>query len=153
MKKTGRKTLNVEIKISNNITDPYAVIYTDKISDEIQKAIETLENQSNSVIPLKNKNEIFLNPVEEIVMIQLKNNKIIAYDKNNNYTSNKRLYGLEKTLGKNFYRISKPTIINIKEIDKIVLLVKGTIHIKMKNGLEATISRKYLPKFKKHLRL
>ncbi|WP_225369683.1 hypothetical protein [Methanobrevibacter arboriphilus] len=45
--------MKVEIKLSNEIKEPYAVIFTDKITDEIQKAIETLETQSSSLIILK----------------------------------------------------------------------------------------------------
>lgn len=145
--------MKVEIKLSNEIKEPYAIIFTDKITDEIQKTIETLENQSSSLIILKNKHKIFIKSIEEIFMVQSANNQVIVYDKNEKYTSNKRLYELEKILGENFFRISKSTIINIKEIDNVIPLFKGIMHVKMKNGLESNISRKYLPTFKKHIGL
>ncbi|OQD58983.1 transcriptional regulator [Methanobrevibacter arboriphilus JCM 13429 = DSM 1125] len=145
--------MKVEIKLSNEIKEPYAVIFTDKITDEIQKAIETLETQSSSLIILKNKDKIFIKSIEEIFMVQSANNQVIVYDENEKYASNKRLYELEKILGENFFRISKSTIINIKEIDNVIPLFKGVMHVKMKNGLESNISRKYLPKFKKYIGL
>lgn len=145
--------MKVELKISNEIKEPHAIIFTDKISDEIQKVVEILENQTNSLITLKNKDEIFVKNIEEIIMIQSENNKVTVYDNKKEYISNKRLYELEKILGENFFRISKSTIINMNEIDCVIPLFKGFMHIKMKNGLESKISRKYLPKFKKYIGL
>jgi len=145
--------LKVEIKLSNEIKEPYAIIFTDHISDEIRKAVEMLENQSNSLITLKKDNEFSVKSIKEVFMVQVEDNQVTVYDENEKYISNKRLYELEKILGKDFFRISKSTIINIKEIDCVNPLFKGIMYVKMKNGLETSISRKYLPNFKKNLGL
>lgn len=120
---------------------------------KLKKAVEILENQSNSLITLKKGDEISIKSINEVVMVRVEDNQVIVYDKNENYISNKRLYELEKILGKDFFRISKSTIINIKEVDCVIPLFKGIMNVKMENGLETTISRKYLQDFKKNLGL
>lgn len=145
--------MKVEINLSNEIKKPYAIIFTDHISDEIRKAIEVLENQSNSLITLKKGNEFYVKSIKEVFLVRVEDNQIIVYDENEKYISNKRLYELEKILGNDFFRISKSTIINIKEVDCVNTLFRGIMHVKMKNGLETSISRKYLPNFKKNLGL
>ena len=75
------------------------------------------------------------------------------YDKNCKYRSSKRLYELEKILGNDFIRISKSTIINLKEIDSVEPCFNGIMYIKLKNGTIDYISRKYLPNLKKYLGL
>ena len=69
---------------------------------KLKKAVEILENQSISLITLKKGDEISIKSIDEVFLARVENNQVIAYDKNENYISNKRLYELEKILDKIF---------------------------------------------------
>jgi DNA-binding LytR/AlgR family response regulator len=71
----------------------------------------------------------------------------------NEYLVKKPLYQVEETLGSDFVRISKTTIVNLKKIERVAPSLKGMMFIELKNGLKDNISRKYLPDFKQALDL
>ncbi len=125
--------MKVEIKLSKDIKEPHAIIFSDVLSDEIKNAVEVLENQSNSLISLKNGDKISVKSIRDLYMIHMEEGQVIVYDNDKKYTSNKRLYELEKILGKDFFRISKSTIINIKKIDSVNPLFRGIMNVKLKN--------------------
>ena len=58
---------------------------------------------------------------------------------------------MEKLLGSGFMRISKSTLINLKQINSVEPSFHGTMLVILKNGNKDYISRKYLPAFKKYL--
>ena len=77
----------------------------------------------------------------------------ILFGKCSKYRSRKRLYELEKQLGKQFMQISKSTLVNLSYLDSIEAGFNGTLLLKLKNGCKDYVSRKYLPEFKKYLGL
>lgn len=144
--------MKVEIKILNNAEAPYAVIYTSKLTEEIQNAIDILQNEEKSVITGTDSREtIAILEPSEIFMVRVEEQKIIIYSEKEKYKSSKRLYELENMLGNGFMKISKTTVINLKKIKCVEPSFKGMLYIVMKNGLKDYISRTYLPQFKKYL--
>lgn len=107
----------------------------------------------NSIITVKDGEKIVIISSKSVYMIRMENKQVIVYTKDEKYISNKRLYELKNALGNGFFRISKSTIVNIKKIDSIAPSFRGVMFIEMKNGCKDTISRKYLPEFKKYIGL
>lgn len=144
--------MKVEIKISDSTEIPYAVIYTSKLTEEIQNALNILQNDEKPVITATDSRETIavLEP-SEIFMVRVEEQKTIIYSENEKYKSSKRLYEIENMLGNGFMKISKTTIINLKKIKCVEPSFKGMFYIVMKNGLKDYISRTYLPQFKKYL--
>lgn len=66
-------------------------------------------------------------------------------------TSHSRLYELEHTLGNDFIRISKSAIVNLNAIDRIEPGFGGAMSVRMHDGSEEWISRRYLRAFKRTL--
>jgi len=142
--------VNVEIKISKDITEPYAVIYTNAITEEVQKIRSVLAFQS-PVIPVSDDEKIVVLEPDEIFIIRTENTEVIVYGKDTRFRSEKRLYELEDLLGNGFLRISKSTIVNLKKIDYVEPSFNGMMAIRLKNGGKDYISRKYLPQLKNYL--
>lgn len=142
--------MNVEIKVSADIKEPYAVIYTNAMTGEVQKFRSILEFQEQ-VITVRDGERIIVLAPEEVYMIRTENEDVVVYNKDRRYISDKRLYELEGLLGNGFLRISKSTIINLKMIDYVEPAFNGMMMILLKNGSKDYISRKYLPQFKQYL--
>ena len=146
----GGDKLKVELKISKEVKEPYAVIYSDSLTDEIASAVMYLENTGKIITGEDNGRIAVLQP-SEIYMVRVENERTVIYGENKKFLSPKRLYQLEQQLGNGFMKISKSTVINLSYIKCVEPSFKGMMSLVMKNGLKDWISRKYLPDFKKYL--
>ena len=142
--------MKIELKISENIIEPYAVIYASSISEEVQKIISAFEIPKNIIASDNNGTIIIINP-DDVYLVRVENSDTIIYCKNNQYLSKKRLYEISEQLGDGFMQISKSSIVNLKQLDCVEPFFNGMMNLKLKNGCSDYISRKYLPSFKKYL--
>ena len=150
------KSLRVECKISFEYKEPYAVIYTDKMTDSVARAVSALENENDDtcvLIGTKDRKTYFIKP-EEITLVRTEGRDVVCYDRKSiRYVLDKHLYELEGFLNSGFVRISKSAIVNISEIDHARASFNGTMEIVMKNGLNDYISRSFRKGFKERLGL
>ena len=144
--------MKVSVNISPDNTEPCAVIYTDHMTDEIQRIIDYLNAGEIPITAWHNDKMIILQP-EEIYMIRVENGETIIYSQAHKYRSRRRLYELNDQLGRKFMQISKSTLVNLSYMDSIEPGFSGTLLLKLKNGCKEYVSRKYLPEFKKYLGL
>ncbi|MBD5454520.1 MAG: LytTR family transcriptional regulator [Lachnospiraceae bacterium] len=144
--------MKVEIQISPDIEEPYAVIYSNQMTEEVQRVYDKIQSYSNVITAIDNEQIIILQP-SEIYMLRIENEQLVIYCQQKKYISNKRLYEMENLLGSKFMRISKSTIINLKKLSSVEPSFNGTMLVVLKNGDKDYISRKYLPAFKKYLGL
>ncbi|MHC1748221.1 MAG: LytTR family DNA-binding domain-containing protein [Cellulosilyticaceae bacterium] len=145
--------MNVEIKLLKDVTEPYAIIYTSELTEEINALAKSLENTNNGPFTVKNEDSYHVLSPEEIYMVRTEDQQVALYTANDRYTTQKRLYEVEAQLGKNFFRISKTTLVNLKQLQLVEPSFNGTMYLKLKNGCRDYISRKYLPDFKNYLGL
>ena len=145
--------MKVNVELSNTYQEPYAIIYTHQVTDEIQRIIEILGENETPITALQNEENIVVLQSDEIYMVRIENGDTIIYTQNQKYRSRKRLYELEKQLGQKFMQISKSTLIHLSYMESIEAGFNGTLLLKMKNGCQDYVSRTYLPKFKKYLGL
>lgn len=145
--------MKVEIKLTEQDHEPYAVIYAREITPAIRNAAMLLEQERPNVISVVDNERIIALQPEEIAMIRVENEKTSVYTKAKRYESSKRLYEFEETLGNGFMKISKSTIVNLKQIEYVEPSLGGLMLLVLKNGCKDHISRKYWPAFKKHLGL
>ena len=144
--------MKVSVNISPDNTEPCAVIYTDHMTDEIQRIIDYFNAGEIPITAWHNDKMIILQP-EEIYMIRVENGETIIYSQAHKYRSRRRLYELNDQLGRKFMQISKSTLVNLSYMDSIEPGFSGTLLFKLKNGCKEYVSRKYLPEFKKYLGL
>ncbi len=155
--------MKVQLFVSKDLEEPYAEIYTDVLTDNIQKAMVLLENEEtineeeemgdNSILAVKKGQDIVLLDVEDIFLIRVEDKQIKVYVEDKEYLIKKPLYQIEENLDSNFVRVSKTTIVNLRKIKRVAPSLKGMMFIELKNGLKDNISRKYLSDFKKALDL
>ncbi len=150
--RNGDDVLKVEIKISPDIIESYAVIYSNSLTEEIQNVMSLLDSSRSIITVMDNERIIVLQP-KEIFMVRVENEKTFIYCQSKRYFSNKRLYEFEAQLGKGFMRISKSTLINLKEISSVEPSTNGMMLLILRSGYKDYISRKYLPGFKRYLGL
>ena len=144
--------MKVEISISPDITEPYAVIHSNAITKQVENAVKALQSQDNVFRVNDNERIIILKP-EEIFMVRVENTQVIIYSKNKHFTTKKRLYEVSQTLGSGFMQISKSAIVNLKQIDCVEPTFKGMMQLIIKKGSNKSISSNYRPAFKKYLGL
>ena len=145
--------MKVNIDISAEYKEPFAVIHTDKVTDEIQRAVDMLGTNETPVTAFRNEEDIVVLKPDEIYMVRVEDGDTIIYGAKSRYRSRRRLYELLEQLGSKFMQISKTTLVNLSYMDSIEPGFSGTLLLKLKNGSKDYVSRKYLPEFKKYLGL
>ena len=145
--------MKVTVDISPEYKEPYAVIHTDKVTDEIQRMIDIFSINEAPITALQNEEDIIVLQPKEIYMIRIENGDTVIYGEKNKYRSRKRLYELGALLGAHFMQISKTTLINLSYMDHIEPGFSGTLLLKLRNGSSDYVSRTYLPALKKYLGL
>lgn len=149
----GESNMKVSVALSTEYKEPYAIIYTDRMTDEIQRVIDGFSLNESPVTALQNEKDIIILLPKEIYMVRVENGDTVIYGKDRSYRSRKRLYELEQQLGKQFMQISKSTLVNLFYMDSVESGFSGTLLLKLKNGCKDYVSRRYLPQFKKYLGL
>ena len=145
--------MKVSIDISAEYKEPFAVIHTDRVTDEIQRIIDILGTSETPITVLKNEEDIIVLQPKDVYMVRVEAGDTVIYGAKDRYRSRKRLYELASQLGNQFMQISKTTLINLSYMDSIEPGFSGTLLLKLKNGNKDYVSRKYLPEFKKYLGL
>ena len=126
--------MKVTVDISPEYKEPYAVIHTDKVTDEIQRMIDIFSINEAPITALQNEEDIIVLQPKEIYMIRVENGDTVIYGEKNKYRSRKRLYELGAQLGAQFMQISKSTLVNLSYLDSIEPGFGGTMLLKLKNG-------------------
>ena len=145
--------MKVNVDISAEYIEPFVVIHTDKVTDEVQRIIDVCGSSDSPVTALQNEEDIIVLQPKDIYMVRVEDGDTVIYGARQSYRSRKRLYELASQLGKQFMQISKTTLINLSYMDSIEPGFSGTLLLKLKNGNKDYVSRKYLPEFKKYLGL
>ena len=142
--------MQVRIDISPEHTTPHAVIYTDRITPEIQRALDILQTKDAPVLAERNE-RTFLLTGQDIYMVRVVDRETRLYTEREEYSTRKRLYELLDQLGGGFMQISKSCAVNLSYAESVEAGFGGSLLLKMKNGLSDYVSRKYLPALKAYL--
>lgn len=145
--------MEIKIKISSKVEQPYLVLYTSQITENIKATVRCLQEKSEQVVTGKLDEKIMMLNPNDIYLVRVEEGNTIAYLERGHCEIKKRLYEIEDILKDDFMRISKSTIINLNQINYVKPSFNGLMVVKMKNGEKDFISRKYLPSFKKQFGL
>ncbi|MGN1382820.1 MAG: LytTR family DNA-binding domain-containing protein [Eubacterium sp.] len=143
--------MKAEIKIQE-CDEPYAVIYTEEITNEVQRVLGYLRSSSDTVIG-RAEDKSYVLGVDEIVKVTVQNEHTYIHTKNGRFMTNKRLYEMKKALGRAFVQISKSVIVRISECESVESDFGGMMVLHLKNGSREYVSRHYVPEFKKSIGL
>ena len=147
--------MRVEVNISETITEPYAVIHTNEMTQEISelaKEITQFGHSQGMIIGYQEDRMVVLK-AEEITLIRVENEKVFVVAGKETYRVQKRMYELMEQLGKDFMQVSKSAGINLQFLESVEPSFNGVMLLRLKNGEKEYISRKYVPQLKKYLGL
>ena len=144
--------MQIELKIDSEFKEPKAVIFTDKVTDEITELVRQLSDERSSIIAGFKDDTAELLEHNDIFRIYASNGKVYAETANDTFTLRLRLYEAEQRLDNQiFVRISNSEIINLKKVTNFDLSFVGTICVKLSNGTVTYVSRRYVAKIKQIL--
>lgn len=147
--------MRVDINISEEIKEPYAVIHTGQLTPEIaelSREISQFQTNKSVIIGYKDENMVVI-ALEKIVLIRVENEKVYLIVGSDTYRVTKRMYELLQLLGRDFMQVSKSAAINLNYLKSVEPSFNGVMLLHMENGEREYISRKYVPELKKYLGL
>lgn len=136
------KYKDTEVHVCKNQADEEVLSLIDEISEFVnQGLVVQAENGDKRVLNLK-----------DAVSFYSAGQRVYARTASETFVVSKKLYELEEELdAKQFIRISKSEIINMKKIQKLDMSLTGTIRVLMKDGSETYTSRRNVVKLKQAL--
>lgn len=144
--------MRAEVKIQENCPEPYAVIYANEITQEVQRVLNFMRDSSATIVG-KDEDRMYMLRPEEIFMVNVEGERTFLHTKNKRFSSSKRLYEMKECLGADFVQISKSSIVRISACESVEVAFNGMMLLHLKNGGKEYVSRHYLPEFKKSLGL
>lgn len=145
--------MKTEIKISEEYKEPMAIIYSDKLTEEVTAAAAYLSADERHLTGIKDDRAVILDN-EKIIRIYSASQKVYAVTYDGEYLLKMRLYEAEARLdGRQFVRISSSELINLKATVCFDLSLNGTVMVKMKNGDKCYASRRFVGKIRSILGL
>ncbi|MFJ7915741.1 MULTISPECIES: LytTR family DNA-binding domain-containing protein [Lysinibacillus] len=124
-----------------------------EVDDEVDEIINKLTTKD--IILLGHQNDsIHRIKLHDIYYFEAVEGKVFIYCRDNVFEVKQKLYELEELCkGKNCFRASKSTILNITKISSVYPTISGRFEAVLDNGERAVISRQYVPVLKNMLGL
>lgn len=141
----------MKIKLeSAELSETEVIIRGDVASEEVISLLQMLKKRNTGKIILYKEEEQYIVSTDEIVFVEVCENKVYAYTKMDNYEVKQKLYEVKEQLkAQSFAQINKSVIVNINCVKSIQAEFSGNYRLKLKNRKETlTISRKYFKEFK-----
>ena len=148
----GGDIVKVDIKKVNSYDDEHAELSVVKVTDTIQSAIDTLENNCRVIAARLNDHTVMCQ-IDKIYYIESVDKRTYIYTKDNTLEVSYRLYELESELTRNFFRAAKAMIINIRKIKSVKSEINGRMTAELLNGEQVIIARSYVKELKERLGL
>ena len=142
--------MKVEIKKVNSYDDEHAELSVVEVTDIIQSAIDTLENNCR-VIAARYNGQTVMCQIDKIYYIESIDKRTYIYTKDNTLEVSYRLYELESELTRNFFRAAKAMIINVRKIKSVKSEINGRMTAELLNGEHVIIARSYVKELKERL--
>lgn len=144
--------MKVDIRKVYSENEERAEIHAVTLTEEIQNAVDILENNKRS-IPVMNSEETIMCPLDRVYYFESIDKRTFVYTKDKCYETKYRLYELEEMIPYDFFRCSKAMIINIKKLASVKAEFNARMRAVLLNGEEVIISRNYVKDLKGKLGL
>lgn len=118
------------------------------VSKNIQRIITMIRHAETSLLGYQ-ENSCFKIPVESILYIDTVENKTFLYTELKTFSCKQKLYELENELAEmDFIRISKNTIVNLRQIEQVRSIGISKLELLLVNKEKLIVNRNYLYAFK-----
>ncbi|MFT9819725.1 LytTR family DNA-binding domain-containing protein [Lysinibacillus sp. NPDC056185] len=124
-----------------------------EVDEEINEILNKLKSE-NPILLGHQQDSIHRIRLSDIYYFEAVDGKVFMYCRNNVFEVKQKLYELEELCkGKNCFRASKSTILNIAKISSVHPTISGRFEAVLDNGERTVISRQYVPVLKNMLGL
>lgn len=145
--------MKIEIDIDDKYQDTEVVICANKLDSDVERLIAMMR-VVNMQIGVRQNDETFLLDTEKILYIETVDRRTFVYTQDETYESDLKLYEIEQQLlEKDFLRVSKATIVNIRMIKSLKSDINRKIRVTLKNGEQIVVSRMYSDELRRKLGL
>ncbi|MBP5310520.1 MAG: LytTR family transcriptional regulator DNA-binding domain-containing protein [Lachnospiraceae bacterium] len=145
--------MKIEINIDEKYLDTEVVIRANKLDSDVEKLIAMMR-MVNMQIGVHKNDETYLLDVEKILYIEALERKTFVYTADETYESDLKLYEIEQELlERDFFRISKQSIVNLRMIKSLRSDINRKIRITLKNDEQIVVSRLYSDELRRKLGL
>lgn len=145
--------MKIEIDIDDKYSDTTVIIKASHFSREVEKTV-ALMRMIDMQIGVKKDDETYLLDIDKILYIEGVDRKTFVYTEEDTYESELKLYEIEQELlEREFLRISKQSIVNIRKIKSLKADINRKIRISLVNGEQIVVSRMYSDELRRKLGL
>ena len=145
--------MKIEIDIDGKYPDTEVVIRANKLDSDVERLVAMMR-MVNMQIGVRKNDETYLLDVEKILYIEAVERKTFVYTSDETYESDLKLYEIEQELlERDFFRISKQSIVNIRMIKSLKSDINRKIRITLKNDEQIVVSRMYSDELRRKLGL
>ncbi|MBD5531829.1 MAG: LytTR family transcriptional regulator [Lachnospiraceae bacterium] len=138
--------MKIKIEIDEQLNEDEITIRCRELNDQIeqlQKAVREINASSQRYVFQKGESQYYLS-LDEILFFEADDHHIYAHTKNEVYETKYKLYELEKLLPSYFLRVSKSTVLNMREVLSIKKNLTSASLIEFRNSDKRTyVSRSY----------
>lgn len=145
--------MKINLDIDGKYDDIEVIIRAPHLNNDIERMVAMMR-MIDMQIAVKKDNETFLLDTDKILYVEAVDRKTFVYTNTDTYESELKLYELEQELvERDFLRISKQSIVNLRKIKSLKTDVNRKIRITLQNGEQIVVSRMYSDELRRKLGL
>ena len=145
--------MKINLDIDGKYDDTEVTIRAPHLNSDIERMVAIMR-MIDMQIAVRKDNETYLLDADKILYIEAVDRKTFVYTNTENYESELKLYELEQELvERDFLRISKQSIVNLRKIKSLKADVNRKIRVTLQNGEQIVVSRMYSDELRRKLGL
>jgi len=145
--------MKINLDINGKYDDIEVIIRAPHLNNDIERMVAMMR-MIDMQIAVRKDNETVLLDTDKILYVEAVDRKTFVYTNVDTYESELKLYELEQQLiERDFLRISKQSIVNLRKIRSLKTDVNRKIRITLQNGEQIVVSRMYSDELRRKLGL
>lgn len=145
--------MKINLDIDGKYDDIEVIIRAPHLNNDIERMVAMMR-MIDMQIAVRKDNETVLLDTDKILYVEAVDRKTFVYTNVDTYESELKLYELEQQLiERDFLRISKQSIVNLRKIKSLKTDVNRKIRVTLQNGEQIVVSRMYSDELRRKLGL
>jgi DNA-binding LytR/AlgR family response regulator len=145
--------MKINLDIDGKYDDIEVIIRAPHLNNDIERMVAMMR-MIDMQIAVRRDNETVLLDTDKVLYVEAVDRKTFVYTNSETYESELKLYELEQQLiERDFLRISKQSIVNLRKIKSLKTDVNRKIRITLQNGEQIVVSRMYSDELRRKLGL
>ena len=145
--------MKINLDIDGKYDDTEVIIRAPHLNNDIERMVAMMR-MIDMQIAVRRDGETILLETDKILYVEAVDRKTFVYTSSDTYESELKLYELEQELvQRDFLRISKQSIVNLRKIKSLKTDVNRKIRITLTNGEQIVVSRMYSDELRRKLGL